>query len=114
LGFVHHSRNLFCRAVPNPNLTIRNFSIAVLQAEVQLVVVGTLRRVLTLVPAASSALLPLLLRRVPHKRLPAATHCLFLESLFALAEAEEGRPLREEMLLGVVDVLLQVQERERE
>jgi hypothetical protein len=22
-GFVHHSRTLFCRAVPNPNLTIR-------------------------------------------------------------------------------------------
>jgi hypothetical protein len=24
-GFVHHSRTLFCRAVPNPNLTIRDF-----------------------------------------------------------------------------------------
>jgi hypothetical protein len=23
LGFVHHSRVIFCRAVPNPNLTIR-------------------------------------------------------------------------------------------
>jgi hypothetical protein len=28
-GFVHHSRAIFCRAVPNPNLTIRDFSIAV-------------------------------------------------------------------------------------
>jgi hypothetical protein len=28
-GFVYHSRTLFCRAVPNPNLTIRNFCIAV-------------------------------------------------------------------------------------
>jgi hypothetical protein len=28
-GFVHHSRTIFCRAVPNPNITIRNFSIAV-------------------------------------------------------------------------------------
>jgi hypothetical protein len=28
-GFVHHSRTRFCRAVPNPNLTIRNFLIAV-------------------------------------------------------------------------------------
>jgi hypothetical protein len=28
-GFVHHSRTIFCRAVPNPNLTIRNFFIAV-------------------------------------------------------------------------------------
>jgi hypothetical protein len=27
-GFVHHSRTIFCRAVPNPNLTIRNFFIA--------------------------------------------------------------------------------------
>jgi hypothetical protein len=27
-GFVHHSRTLFCRAVPSPNLTIRNFFIA--------------------------------------------------------------------------------------
>jgi hypothetical protein len=24
-GFVHRSRTIFCRAVPNPNLTIRNF-----------------------------------------------------------------------------------------
>jgi hypothetical protein len=28
-GFVHHSRTLFCRAVPNPNITIRDFCIAV-------------------------------------------------------------------------------------
>jgi hypothetical protein len=28
-GFVHHSRSIFCHQVPNPNLTIRNFSIAV-------------------------------------------------------------------------------------
>jgi hypothetical protein len=28
-GFVHHSRTLFCRAVPNPYHTIRNFFIAV-------------------------------------------------------------------------------------
>jgi hypothetical protein len=27
-GFVHHSRTLFCRAVPNPNPTIRHFCIA--------------------------------------------------------------------------------------
>jgi hypothetical protein len=27
-GFVHHSRTSFCRAVPNPNITIRNFFIA--------------------------------------------------------------------------------------
>jgi hypothetical protein len=24
-GFFHHSRSVFCRAVPNPNLTIRDF-----------------------------------------------------------------------------------------
>jgi hypothetical protein len=28
-GFVHHSKTILCRAVPNPNLTIRNFCIAV-------------------------------------------------------------------------------------
>jgi hypothetical protein len=28
-GFVYRSRTLFCRAVPNPNITIRNFFIAV-------------------------------------------------------------------------------------
>jgi hypothetical protein len=27
-GFVHHSRTIFGRAVPNPNITIRNFSTA--------------------------------------------------------------------------------------
>jgi hypothetical protein len=32
-GFVHHSRTVYCRAVPNPNIfTIRHFVIAVLQA----------------------------------------------------------------------------------
>jgi hypothetical protein len=29
LGFVHHSRTIFCRAVPNLSITIRNFCIAV-------------------------------------------------------------------------------------
>jgi hypothetical protein len=29
LGVVHRSRNIFCRPVPNPHVTIRNFSIAV-------------------------------------------------------------------------------------
>ena len=28
-GFVHRSIAIFCRAVPNPNITIRNFFIAV-------------------------------------------------------------------------------------
>jgi hypothetical protein len=28
-GFVHHSRTIFCRAVPNLSITIRNFFIAV-------------------------------------------------------------------------------------
>jgi hypothetical protein len=28
-GFVHHSRTVFCRAVSNPDLTIRHFCIAV-------------------------------------------------------------------------------------
>jgi hypothetical protein len=28
-GSVHHSRTTFCRAVPNPNLTIRNFFFSV-------------------------------------------------------------------------------------
>jgi hypothetical protein len=29
VGFVHRSRAVFCRAVPNPNVTIRNFCVAV-------------------------------------------------------------------------------------
>jgi hypothetical protein len=28
LGFVHRSRAIFCRAVPNPSVTIRNVCIA--------------------------------------------------------------------------------------
>jgi hypothetical protein len=32
LGVVHRSRAIFCRAVPNPNDTIRNFCIAVGEA----------------------------------------------------------------------------------
>ena len=35
-GFVHHSRTVFCRAVPNPNITIRNFFIAVRQVRKEL------------------------------------------------------------------------------
>jgi hypothetical protein len=30
-GFVYHSRTSVCRAVPKPNITIRNFFIAVQQ-----------------------------------------------------------------------------------
>jgi hypothetical protein len=37
LGFVHHSRTLFCRAVPNRNLTIRIFCIAAAAAQVRAV-----------------------------------------------------------------------------
>jgi hypothetical protein len=34
-GFVHHSRTVFCRAAPNPNLTIRDFRIAAWQAHLK-------------------------------------------------------------------------------
>ena len=44
----------------------------------------------------------------PHKRLDARMHCTFLEAAFALAEAREGEQIREQILLGVVDILLQV------
>ena len=33
-GFVHHSRTVFCRTVPNLSITIRNFFIAVRHARV--------------------------------------------------------------------------------
>jgi hypothetical protein len=33
VGFVHHSRTIFYRAVPNPDITIRNFFIAVREQE---------------------------------------------------------------------------------
>jgi hypothetical protein len=42
-GFVHHSRTLFCRAVPSPNLTIRNFCIAVSLQVGELHVTGFVR-----------------------------------------------------------------------
>jgi acyl-CoA synthetase (AMP-forming)/AMP-acid ligase II len=32
-GFVHRSRTVFCRAVPNPNITIRDFFIAAQRRE---------------------------------------------------------------------------------
>jgi hypothetical protein len=35
LGFVHRSRIIFCRAVTNPSVTIRNFFIAVRQSNVK-------------------------------------------------------------------------------
>ena len=39
-GFVHHSRTVFCRAVPNPNTTIRNFFVAVPRPRATRAVVG--------------------------------------------------------------------------
>jgi hypothetical protein len=40
LGFVHRSRAIFCRAAPNPNVTIRNLCIAVQPEETSFEVVG--------------------------------------------------------------------------
>lgn len=82
-----------------------------LRAQVHGVVLESLRRMLALAPVGSSALTPLLLRHMPHKRMPKHMHVTYLQCAFALAESPEGAVLREPLLLGVVDLLLQVLQR---
>jgi hypothetical protein len=62
----------------------------VMQMEVHREVGDGLRRVLRLVPTAPSALLPLILRRVPHKRLPVQQHQVGLSIQIIDASASFG------------------------
>ena len=69
---------------------------------------AALGRILALVPLAPSALLPVLLRRLPHRRLHVSTQLLFLRSLWRLAEGPCGAVLRDGILLAVVDRILEL------
>lgn len=61
-----------------------------------------------LVPTAPAVVLQVVLQRLPHKRLPRDTHTRFLHGVFRIAESPAGLPIRNSLLLGVVDRLLEV------
>jgi RNA polymerase I-specific transcription initiation factor RRN3 len=48
----------------------------------------------------------MLLQNLPHKTRDRGTQCLYLRAVLALAEGPMGAPLREGLLLGLVDHLL--------
>jgi RNA polymerase I-specific transcription initiation factor RRN3 len=48
----------------------------------------------------------MLLQNLPHKTRDRSTQCLYLRAALQLAESSAGAPLREGLLLGIVDHLL--------
>ena len=61
-----------------------------------------------LVPSAAAIVLQVILQRLPHKRFEKETHQQFLHSVFRIAETPQGAPIRDGLLLGVIDRLLEV------
>ena len=61
-----------------------------------------------LVPSAAAIVLQVILQRLPHKRFEKETHQQFLHSVFRMAETPQGAPIRDGLLLGVIDRLLEV------
>ncbi|GBF88999.1 hypothetical protein Rsub_01498 [Raphidocelis subcapitata] len=74
--------------------------------EVQGEVLCAIEKSLQLIPTLPTTLLPMLLQNLPHKTRDRVTQCLYLRASLALAERPVGAPLREGLLLGVVDHLL--------
>ena len=65
-------------------------------------------QIMDLVPSASAVVLQVVLQRLPHKRFEKETHQHFLHSVFRIAESSQGGPIRDGLLLGVIDRLLEV------
>jgi hypothetical protein len=61
-----------------------------------------------LVPSASAVVMQSILQRMPHKRFDKEVHERFLQSVFHVAEAPQGALIRDGLLLGVIDRLLEV------
>ncbi|GAQ88796.1 RNA polymerase I specific transcription initiation factor RRN3 family protein [Klebsormidium nitens] len=68
----------------------------------------TLERLMDLVPIATSRLQPIVLRRMPHKRLDREVQGNYMESMFRLADGKKGDLLRDKLLTAVVDHLIEV------
>ena len=65
-------------------------------------------QIMDLVPAAAAVVMQAILQHLPHKRFGKETHQLFLQSTFRVAEAPAGASVRDGLLLGVIDRLLEV------
>lgn len=61
-----------------------------------------------LVPTLGPQLMQLLVQNLPHKLRDRSTQCLYLRGAMALAEGPAGRPVRDGLLLGLVDHLLSI------
>eukprot|EP00850_Spirogloea_muscicola_P015330 SM000116S24251 [mRNA] locus=s116:305748:310367:+ [translate_table: standard] len=69
---------------------------------------GSLRQVMELVPTATLRLQPIVLQHMPHRRLEKEFLCLYLESMFRLAETCSCTPLREQLLAAIIDRLIEI------
>ena len=61
-----------------------------------------------LVPSAATVVLHTVLQRLPHTRFVKEVHQQFLHSVFRVAETPAGASIRDGLLLGVIDRLLEV------
>jgi hypothetical protein len=61
---------------------------------------------MALVPTLATTLLPLVAQNMPHKVRDRDTQCMYLRAVVALAEAPAGLPVREALLVVVVEHLL--------
>lgn len=59
-------------------------------------------------PSAAAVVAQVIVHRMPHKRFDKAMHAYYLRSVFRVAEAPQGAPIRDGLLLGVIDRLLEV------
>lgn len=77
-------------------------------ANVLLRVRSALARVMWLVPSLTRTVLTTIVGCIPHKRLDKRTHLLYMRSVFKLLECDFAEPIRDGVLLGFVDRLLEV------
>lgn len=61
---------------------------------------------LSLVPTAAPVVVELVARALPHKLRDRSCHCLFLSAMLAVAETQQGAPIKESLLTVAVEHLL--------
>jgi RNA polymerase I-specific transcription initiation factor RRN3 len=69
---------------------------------------STIERVLWLVPSLTRTAVTTLVGCTPHKRVDKCTHLLYMRSVYRLLDCENADPLRDSVLLGFIDRLLEV------
>ncbi|GAX81547.1 hypothetical protein CEUSTIGMA_g8975.t1 [Chlamydomonas eustigma] len=75
---------------------------------IQTVVLGTLEKIIQMVPTSPTKLLQLIIQSMPHKLRDRNTQCLYLCAVLGLAERPGGGPIREGLLAAAVEHLLSI------